>query len=89
LGWDEVGVALRLYLRAGAAADPMSEPTDLSVVRGKKAEQEVCLYCGAKPHRTPLACPRIKELMVSEEGYICGITFVDDFFNEETPDDAA
>jgi len=68
----------------------MTAPTDLSVVRGKKQAEDVCLYCGDKPHKTPLACPRIKELMVSEEGYICGITFVDDFFDEETtPPDAA
>ena len=67
----------------------MTEPTDLSVVRGRKAEQEVCLYCGDKPHKTPLACTRIKELMVSEEGYICGITFVDDYFDEEESDPAA
>lgn len=58
-------------------------------VREFKKPEEMCLYCGDKPHKTPLACPRIKELMVSEEGYICGITFVDDFFDEEDAPPAA
>ena len=67
----------------------MTEPTDLTVVRGKKQAEEVCLYCGGKPHKTQLACPRIAHISVSEEGYIEGITFRDDYFDEEEPTPAA
>lgn len=67
----------------------MSGPTDLSVVRGKKQEEAACLYCGAKPHKTPLACPRIAHVSVNEEGYIDGLTFREDFFDEEPEGDPA
>jgi hypothetical protein len=51
----------------------------------------VCLYCGGDPHKTPLACPRIAHLTINGEGYVEGITFKDDFCDEEEiqPDPAA
>ena len=49
----------------------------------------ICLYCGGDPHPTPLACPRIAHLAINEEGYVEGITFRDDFFDEEETDPAA
>ena len=53
--------------------------------------RSICLYCGGEPHKTPLACPRIAHLIINEEGYVEGITFKDDFFDEEEiqPDPAA
>jgi hypothetical protein len=59
-----------------------------SIEGGKRA---VCIYCGSEPHSTPLACPRIAHLTISPEGYCEGITFVEDFFDEEEtpPPDAA
>lgn len=66
----------------------MSEPIDFKAA--KDARQPVCLYCGGKPHATQLACPRIAHISVSEEGYCDGITFRDDFFDEdEDPPPAA
>ena len=67
----------------------MADPTDLTAVREKKKADERCVYCGEAPHKVPLACPRISELMVSEEGYVCGITFRDDYFDEDEPPSAA
>lgn len=63
----------------------MTEPTDLTVVRGQK--KEPCLYCGGQKHETPLACPRIAHIAI-EDGAVCGISFWEDFFDYE-PDPAA
>ena len=52
----------------------------------------LCLYCGGDAHKTPLACPRISMIHVDPDtATITGITFVDDFFDEEEiqPDPAA
>ena len=59
----------------------MSEPIDFQAA--KEARKPVCLYCGGEPHATQLACPRIAHLSISSEGYVEGITFVDDFFDDE------
>lgn len=53
-------------------------------VREFKKPEQMCLYCGGEPHPTPLACPRISHLTINEEGYVEGISFWDDFFEEET-----
>lgn len=68
--------------------DPVTEPTDLSVVRGKREAEAICIYCGGKPHKTQLACPRIAHISVNEEGYCDGITFRDDFFDDDPPEAA-
>ena len=54
---------------------------------GKK---EPCLYCGKGPHPTPLACPRIAVVEVDPEtATITGISFWEDFFDEEPESDPA
>lgn len=58
-------------------------------VREFKKPEQMCLYCGGEPHKTPLACPRIAHLTINEEGYVEGISFWDDFFEEEEPEPAA
>ena len=53
---------------------------DMEVVRGDKKEK--CLYCGKDAHEVFLACPRIAHLTI-EEGEITGLSFWEDFFDEE------
>jgi hypothetical protein len=68
----------------------MTAPTDLSVVRGKKQAEDACLYCGGKPHKTILCCPRIAMVHIDPEtACITGITFFGDFFDEEPEIDPA
>lgn len=55
----------------------------------KEFPRAICLYCGGDPHKTQLACPRIAHLSINEDGYVEGITFRDDFFEEEDADPAA
>ena len=57
-----------------------------SISGGKKPQ---CIYCGGDAHPVPLACPRILHLSISGEGYVEGITFKDDYFDADPPDDAA
>ena len=64
----------------------MAEPIDFKAA--KDARKPMCLYCGGDPHPTPLACPRIAHLTISGEGYVEGITFWDDFFEDDPPDAA-
>jgi hypothetical protein len=55
----------------------------------KEFPRAICLYCGGAPHPTQLACPRIAHLVINEDGYVEGITFRDDFFDEEESPPAA
>ena len=60
---------------------------EITAIKGGK--REPCLYCGRDPHPTPLCCPRISMIHIDPEAAtIVGITFTDDFFDEE-PDPAA
>ena len=65
----------------------MSEPIDFN--KAKAERKAMCLYCAGDPHPTPLACPRIVHLQINCEGYVEGITFRDDYFEDDEPDDAA
>lgn len=65
----------------------MSEPIDFKAA--KDARKPVCLYCGGEPHLTQLACPRICHVDINSEGYVEGISFWVDFYEEEEPDPAA
>lgn len=54
-----------------------------SITGGKRPP---CLYCGKPEHPTPLACPRIAMIHIDPEtATITGLTFVDDFFDDESP----
>ena len=62
----------------------MAEVT--SITGGKRSP---CLYCGRAEHPTPLACPRILMVHIDpEHGSITGLTFVDDYFDDEPPEAA-
>jgi hypothetical protein len=62
---------------------------EVTAIKGGK--REPCIYCGGEPHPTQLACPRIAMIHVdSETATITGISFWEDFFDEQpTPDDSA
>ncbi len=53
---------------------------DMEVVRGERKEK--CLYCGQDEHPQPLCCPRIARVEI-EDGNVSGITFWEDFFDDE------
>jgi hypothetical protein len=52
--------------------------------------KNLCVYCGEAPHKVPLACPRIMMLHIdTETGCVSGITFWEEFYEEEEPTPAA
>jgi hypothetical protein len=52
----------------------VTKVVDIGEEREKR--KELCLYCGADPHPTQLACPRILHVEIDPEfGVIVGITF--------------
>lgn len=49
------------------------DPIDLEVVRGSKKES--CPYCGESEHKVPLACPRIRAVVLYDDSDAVEIQF--------------
>ena len=55
---------------------------DITSIKGGR--KEPCLYCGRAEHATLLACPRIAMVHIDPDtACITGISFWEDFFDEE------
>jgi hypothetical protein len=50
--------------------------TNLVSFEGEREKRkELCVYCGKDPHPSPLACPRIYSICISDDGGVCEIVF--------------